>query len=109
VHAKLRLFERRGRSLREWRHHLAGLTGEAGYRAGAVTAGELGAAIADPSLSAEHRIAAVLALSATDPAEARRRARVGAAASVDPDLRAALDEAAEGEVDDARLDRLVAR
>jgi hypothetical protein len=59
--------------------------------------------------SAEHRIAAVLALSATDPAGARRRAHIGAAASVAPDLRAALDEAAEGEVDDARLERLVAR
>jgi hypothetical protein len=109
VQSKLPLLERRGRPLADWRAHLAALVGKAGYRTGAVTVGDLTAVLADTALPAEHRIAAALALAASEPTEAHTRTRIAAAACADADLRAALDEAAEGEVDEARLTRLMTR
>jgi hypothetical protein len=109
VRAKLPLLERRGRAADEWRAHLASLVGSAGYRTGAVTARDLAAVIDDAGLDAEHRIAAAVALSASEPQEARTRARIAAAACADDDLRAALDHAAEGELDEPRLLRLAAK
>ncbi len=91
------------------RAHLAGLMDTSGYRAGAVTARDLGAVIDDATLSAEHRVAATLALRAAEPEEARTRARIAAAACADGELRAALDRAGDGEIDDGQLDRVVAR
>ena len=108
VQAKLPLLERRGRTAEAWRAHLTTLVSTAGYRTGAVTARDLAAVIDDAALSAEHRVAATLALSATEPEEARTRARIAAAACADPHLRAALDHAAEGELDEGQLDRVVA-
>jgi hypothetical protein len=109
MHAKIQLLERRGRSLAGWREHLSTLVGKAGYRTGAVTSAELSAVIADPSLPAEHRVAAAVALTVAEPAEASARIRIAAAASADQDLRDALVHAAEGEIDEARLDRLRVR
>jgi hypothetical protein len=109
AHAKLQLLERRGRTLVEWRAHLAALADKSGYRTGAITVGDLAAVVADGSLSAEHRIAATLALATADRGEARARARIALEACADKDLRAALEEAAEGDVDDARVGRLLAR
>ncbi len=106
VRAKLPLLERRSRTAAEWRAHLASLVGQAGYRTGAVTARDLAAVIDDASLSAEHRVAATLALAAAEPAEARTRARIAAAACADKGLRVALDHAAEGEIDEEQLARL---
>ena len=109
VRAKLPLLERRARSAAEWRAHLSTLVGAAGYRTGAVTARDLAAVIEDATLSAEHRVAATLALQAAEPAEARTRARIAAAACADKGLRVALDQAAEGELDEEHLARLTAR
>jgi hypothetical protein len=109
VQAKLPLLERRGRSAADWRAHLSALVGKAGYRSGAVTVRDLAAVIDDAGLEAEYRVAATLALAAAEPEEARARGRIAAAACADGELRAALDHAAEGELDEAKLDRLVAR
>ncbi len=109
VRAKLSLLDRRGRAPAAWRAHLASLLGRSDYRTGALTAGDLTSVIEDASLSAEHRVAAAVALSASEPEEARARTRIAAAASADDDLRLALDQAAEGEIDEGRLDRLALR
>jgi hypothetical protein len=109
VQAKLPLLERRGRAPGEWLDHLASLVGKAGYRMGAVTVRDLEAVLDDNALSPEHRVAAALALSAADPDEARVRVRVAVEACADHDLRVALEHAAEGEVDEARLGRLMTR
>ena len=109
VRAKLPLLERRGLGAEAWRAHLGGLLGKAGYRTSALTPQDLGAVIDDASLSAEHRVAAAVALSAAEPEEARARARIAASACADEDLRAALDSAAEGELDEERLGRLALR
>jgi hypothetical protein len=105
VQTKLPLLERRGRPAQEWRDDLAALVGKSGYRIGAVTVADLRAVIEDTTLSPEHRIGASLALAASDPAEARARARIAAASCADHDLQAALEHAAEGEIDDAGLSR----
>jgi hypothetical protein len=109
VHNKLQLLDRRGRTAAAWRAHLGTVLGTSDYRAGAVTARDLAAVIDDAALSAEHRVAATLALRAVEPEEARTRARIAAAACADGNLRAALDHAAEGELDERQLDRVVAR
>jgi hypothetical protein len=109
VHAKLVLLERKGRTLDAWRAHLASLVDKAGYRTSAVTERDLAAVVTDGSLSAEHRIAATLALAAADRGEARARVRIAADACADRELRIALEEASEGEVDDTRVGRLFAR
>ncbi len=111
VSTKLQLLDRRGRTAPEWRAHLAGLMDTSGYRAGAVTAHDLVAVIDDATLSAEHRVAATLALP-------RRRARRGAHAGPrrrgrvrrrQKAAREALDRAGDGEIDDGQLNRVVAR
>jgi hypothetical protein len=90
-------------------HALASLIRAAGYRTGAVTARDLAAVIEDATLSAEHRVGATLALQAADPEEARAHARLAAAACADKDLRVALEQAAEGELDEEQLARLATR
>jgi hypothetical protein len=105
VQTKLPLLERRGRAVQVWRDDLAALVGKSGYRIGAVTVADLRAVIDDTTLSPEHRIGAAVALAASDPDEARARARIAAVSCADRDLKAALEHAAEGEIDDARLSR----
>lgn len=109
VRAMLPLLARRARPAGEWRAHLESLTSAASYRTGAVTARDLAAVIEDPSLSAEHRIGATLALHAAEPAEAFTLARIAAAACADEELRTALGQAAEGEVDEEQVERLATR
>jgi hypothetical protein len=106
VHAKLALLERKGRTLDAWRAHLASVVDKAGYRTSAITERDLAVVVTDGSLSAEHRIAATLALAAADRGEARARVRIATDACADRELRIALEEASEGEVDDARVRRL---
>ncbi len=98
--------DRRGRALAAWRDELRGLLdGRRGYRTGELSPSDLARLIEDASAPAERRVAAAVALSSQDQAETRRRVRIAAEASVDADLRAALEAAAEGEIAEAPLAR----
>jgi hypothetical protein len=54
-------------------------------------------------------VAAAIALSSKGDPEARRRVRVAVEACADQDLRAALEHAAEGEIEEAELGRVTKR
>jgi hypothetical protein len=62
--------------------------------------------VADVRAFPERRIAAAVALSATDDDAHRRRIRAAAHACADDELRAVIELAAEGEIDEAALDRM---
>lgn len=101
------LLARGEQSVGDWRRQAASiLTAATGFRAAAVEASELASVLEDASAPAEQRIAAAIALGA-DP-ENRPRIRVAADASASPQLRVALDALAEGETDDAVLERALA-
>jgi hypothetical protein len=102
--------ERKGMPLATWRARLRGLLAKEGsYRAPEVGGADLRAIVADPAAPAERRVAAAVALSTSDDVEDRRQVRIAVDACADADLRAALEEAAEGEIDERRLGRLTAR
>lgn len=91
----LTLLAREGRSVATWRAFLTGLTDAVGgYRQATLDRARLEAALVDPAATPERRIAAALALSATD--EGRTRVRVAADAGAEPAERAALEAIAEG-------------
>jgi len=102
----LERLERRGRPLAVWRDELGKLLHETGdYRRRGLSAAELGAVIEDTSASAERRIAAAVALGSAHREEARQRVRIATQATVDDDLRQALERAAEGEIEAALLEQ----
>jgi hypothetical protein len=103
------VLDRRGRALEAWREGLrALLQRDPDYRSAAVLRDQLTEVAADPRASSERRIAAAVALSATDDVEARRRVRIAVEACADVDLRAALEQAAEGEIEPRLMARLEA-
>jgi hypothetical protein len=65
--------------------------------------------LADAATPPDQRIGAALALRALDPEQGPTRIRVAADASADDALREALNAAAEGEIDDALLERAASR
>jgi hypothetical protein len=65
--------------------------------------------LVDAAAAPDQRIGAALALRAIDPNDGPTRIRVAADASADDALREALNAAAEGEIDDALLERAAAR
>ncbi len=106
--ASLDRLDRRGRSIPEWREDLRELARPgAGYRHTAMGPSDLGALIEDASAPAERRIAAAVILGTNDRDEARTRVRIAASATADDDLRAALEQAAEGEIAEEALRRRV--
>jgi hypothetical protein len=95
--------------LAEWRAALAGVLGRAGdYRKAALGAEDLLAVLEDGSAPPARRIGAALALREGDHPEARERVRIAADACADEDTRAALEAAAEEEVDEEAIRRVVA-
>jgi hypothetical protein len=74
---------------------------DASYRNEAVRIADLETVLGNPTADPEQRVAAAVALSHDDAA--KKRIRIVAAACADPDLEAALEAAAEGELDAARL------
>lgn len=98
--------DRGGRDADAWREHLRGLAREdADYRRAGLTRAELGNVIEDAAAPVGRRVGAALALAAGEPEEARRRVRIAADASADEELKRALEQAAEGEVDMALIER----
>jgi hypothetical protein len=100
--------ERRASPLAAWRERLRNLLErEPTYRAPAVHGGELRRLVADPAATPEQRIAATVALSASAAPSDRRKLRIAVGTCADADLRAALEHAAAGEIDERRLARVL--
>lgn len=98
--------DRRGRSVAAWRGDLRRIAvSDAGYRSAGLTRVDLASVIDDAAAPVERRIAAVLALGAGEPEEARRRVRIAVDACADEEIKRALEQAAEGEVDEALIER----
>lgn len=95
--------ERRGRSVSEWSRALGSVTDEAAYRERALRIEDLAQVLEDGHASPERRVAAALALKEGE--REQRRIRIAADATVDPDLRVALEAAALGEIQEDALGR----
>jgi hypothetical protein len=105
---KLDLLDRKGRSLASWREALRNLGATGGdYRVSVLSRDDLADVVADGTATAERRIAAAYALASADD-ETRRRMRIAVDACANEDLRAALEHAADGELDEAELRRAIA-
>ncbi|WP_437965628.1 hypothetical protein WMF04_39255 [Sorangium sp. So ce260] len=97
--------ERRGRDLAAWRDELRKLIAAGDYRATALSPEDVLHTLDDADSPPDRRIGAALLLRIAGYPEARGRIRVAAEATADDALRAALEHAAEEEVDDAALAR----
>ncbi|MDC3960847.1 hypothetical protein [Polyangium jinanense] len=105
AHARVReLLDRKGRSLAEWRTALTELLQGGDYRNASITEEALLAVLQDSAEDRGRRIGAAMLLRVAAP-EAAPRIRIAAEASADDELRAALERAAEEELDDATLER----
>jgi hypothetical protein len=104
---QLDVLDRKNRPIDAWRAALRAQLERAGnYRDGHLIPEQLIEVVADVRAAPERRIAAAVALSATGDGEHQRRIRIAARACADEELRAAMDQAAEGEIDEAALDRI---
>jgi hypothetical protein len=101
------LLERRGRPAPAWRAALRCLMAEAGadYRTAKLTREQALAVLEDGGAPAELRIGAALALSSARDRATAERLRIAAEGCASCDVRIALEQAADGEVDEGTLDR----
>jgi hypothetical protein len=96
--------DRGGRTVPEWRASLAALARRgADYRAVGLSTEDLEALLASPDATAERRLAAALALSASKHPGAPERIRIAAAQCASERLRVAMEKTSEGEEDDAAI------
>lgn len=107
AHVQLAALDRRSRSVAAWREDLRAILAVegSGYRGAALGSDQLAEVVEDAGAPTERRVAAAVALSGKGDEEARRRVRVAVEACADQDLRAALEHAAEGEIEEGELDR----
>jgi hypothetical protein len=99
---------RRGRPVDEWRTSLRrALESAEGYRDEPLTRDALLRVLASPSAPAERRIGAALALTPERHAGSQESVLAAALACANPRLRIALEQAAEGDVDEAALDEAI--
>jgi hypothetical protein len=96
--------DRAGRSVPEWRAALSALARRGvDYRAAGLSADDLEALLASPDATAERRLGAAVALSASKHPAAPERIRIAAAQCASERLRVALEKLSDGEEDDAAL------
>ncbi len=104
--AAMQQLTRGDRSIAAWREALRGLlSAQPGYRGPRLSPREALEVVVDPSRRVEQRVGAVLALAdsgALDDA-ARKRLRIAADASANPQLRVVLQGAAEDALEDAAI------
>ena len=101
---------RAGRPAATWKEEIRRVAlAPAGFRAQALDRDDFERVLDDAAAPPDHRIGAALALHAMDPDAAPARIRIAADASADDALREALALAAEGEIDDAALERAETR
>jgi hypothetical protein len=99
---------REGRTVAAWRAHIKTLVDGGGYRVAASNE-SLGDLVGRTGLPLDERVGAALALRVAGTPGASARIRVAAEQCVDPKARAALEAVAAEEVDEAALDRALAR
>jgi hypothetical protein len=98
---ELAVLDRGGRSLEAWRDEVRALAkAPADYRRVQLAPHDLEELVIDGAAPAERRIAAVMALAAEDRPAARQRVRIAIDTCADEELKAALEQAAEGEIDE---------
>jgi hypothetical protein len=97
--------DRAGRTLAEWRKALGELFGgEASYRAARLDPEEVEKVLGDATLPADRRIGAAIALQAANVPGTKERIRIAADLTAEEDVRVALEQIAEGEIEDAALE-----
>ncbi|UQA54562.1 hypothetical protein [Polyangium aurulentum] len=101
------LLDPAGRPLSAWRDALRALVPDAGYRTSGVTRESLIEVLEDPAAPPGRRIGAALALRGSEHPESKARIRIVADACVDDALRQALEEAAEDELAENTLRRVL--
>lgn len=100
------LLDRQGRSLEDWRASVRALADSMhGYRDMRLDARVAARVLDDPTAPLERRVAAVWALHDHDHARASTRVRVALDAAVSEPVRAALEQAARGYLDEDALSR----
>jgi hypothetical protein len=104
------LLERRGRTATAWQTEVRRLVsqGSGGYRSASLTAERALGMVANGQAPVELRIGAAMALSPDGDAQAARRLRVAIKSSASRALQEVLLQAAEGELDEAALERALA-
>lgn len=111
--ARFSALDRNGRPVEEWQRSLrALLEREAsgyGYRQTYLDRDELARLVESAGAAPERRIAAAIALSSVKDDALQIRLRFATNACASEELRAALEQAAEGEIDEARLERATQR
>jgi hypothetical protein len=98
--------ERGSRDRSEWMEHLRGLGRSEGYRESRLQSDQLAEVVGDARARPEHRVAAAVVLAGQigepeDPS--RQRVRIAIDTCADPDLKVALERAAEGEIAEEEL------
>lgn len=104
------VLDRRGRDAASWRGALEQLlTNPGGYRVPTVARKDLVRVVEDGGAPPDRRVAAAIALRVAGTRKPRQRVLAAARASADEDLRAALEAAADGEVDEEAIARATRR
>lgn len=80
---------------------------QAAYRVASVDPEPLAHHLDHPAASVEQRLGAAVALGASGDAQLAQKVRVAAAGCADEDMRAALEHAAAGELEEAEAARLL--
>lgn len=107
--ARATTLARRGRPLDQWRAEVARLVDPTkGYRDAGLSRREAEALLDDVRSPIEHRIAAAMALRSLDGEAGSTRIRVAAEGCASAEMRAALERAGDGSLDEATLERAVA-
>ncbi|WP_437641964.1 hypothetical protein [Sorangium sp. So ce854] len=109
--ARLGALDRKGRSFEAWRGALGGLArggaGGGSYRDTALEVDDLARVLEDGAAPAERRIAAAVALASSGDPALKRRVRIAAGTCADQALRDAIERAAEEELQERDLDRVL--
>lgn len=95
-------------TVRRWREAIVRRVEGGGYREASLSARELGAALEQPGVSKQVRVAAAIALASTGGEAERARVRAAAATMADAQTRVALERIAEGEADLASVEAALA-
>lgn len=92
--------DRAGRSFADWVAGLRSvLSNDASYREAGLTPEDVASVLDDAALPAERRLGAAIALRGSKSPEARERIRIAAGLTTKEELRVALEQAAEAELD----------